>query len=202
MPGANFVTNTELDAWLNEGIATVHDKLAAALGGDYLETLYDFTSDGSEYLDLPDCIYKLIGVDLYDGNKYVTLSMFDNLERNADTPTSRLLPRYKFSGADRIRFSHAPASGTVGRLWYIPPAPLLVDAADIVAFPNGWERYAITYAAIQMLLKEESDVSGLMNVLANMDRQLDQALENRNAGDSQQARDVCSRSSFDDYGTL
>ncbi len=194
MPSTTFVTNAELNTWLNEGIAIVHDKLVAAYGGDYLESTASFTTDGSEYLDLPNDFYKLQGIDLVNGGTTYTLQPFTGSERNlyanlhsAAWPT---LPKYKFSGADRIRLAPTPTSGLAGVIWYIPKATTLSGDTDTVSFPNGWERYAVVYAAIQMLMKEESDPTQLQMLLARWDMELKDMFDNRDAGMARKTVDV------------
>lgn len=194
MPSTTFVTNAELNTWINEGIAIVHDKLVAAYGGDYLESSASFTTDGSEYLDLPADFYKLQGIDLSNGGTTYTLLPFTGNERNlysnqvvSSWPT---LPRYKFSGADRIRFAPIPSSGLSGTIWYIPKATTLSGDSDTVSFPGGWERYAVVYAAIQMLMKEESDTVALQTLLARWDSELKDMFENRDAGMARKTVDV------------
>ena len=195
MPSTTFVTNAELNVWINEGLAIVHDKLVAAYGGDYLESSASFTTDGSEYLDLPNDFYKLQGLDLVDGNTTYTLQPFVGNERNMYSNQTvsawPSLPRYKFSGADRIRLLPAPVTGLSGTLWYIPRATTLSADGDTVAFPNGWERYAVVYAAVQMLVKEESDSSNLQAMLMKWDMELKEMFENRDAGMAKQTVDVC-----------
>lgn len=194
MPSTTFVTNAELNVWLNEGLAIVHDKLVAAYGGDYLESSASFTTDGSEYLDLPADFYKLQGIDLVSGGVTYTLQPFTSTERNVfanqEISTWPTLPRYKFSGADRIRFAPIPDSGLSGTLWYIPKSTTLSGDSDTVAFPNGWERYAVVYAAIQMLTKEESDTSALQALLMKWDSELKDMFENRDAGAARKTVDV------------
>lgn len=194
MPSTTFVTNAELNTWLNEGIAIVHDKLVAAYSGDYLESSASFTTDGSEYLDLPNDFYKLIGLDLGVGGTTYTLQPFETAERSIYANSSFTawpdIPRYKFSGADRIRLLPAPNANATGTIWYIPKATTLSGDADTVSFPNGWERYAVVYAAIQMLMKEESDPVQLQMLLAKWDNELKDLFENRDVGAAHKVLDM------------
>jgi hypothetical protein len=193
MPGTSFVTNAELDVWINEGIGEVHDKLARAFGEDFLETSVAFTCDGTEYIDLPADFLRLLGIDLTLNGTTFTLEPFNRANRAALSNQRVVvwpnLPRYKLSGPDRIRLLPAPANGVAGVLWYQTAAVTLVADTDYVNFPNGWESYAAVYAAIQMLMKEESNTDQLQGLLDKWDAELEMLVEERDAGSPHQVVD-------------
>lgn len=194
MPIAGFVADsaTSLDAWINEGVQQLHEKLIEAYGSDYKETSASYTTTGTDNVPLPADFFKLLGVDMNLAQGVATLSAFNRAERNAfrnATVSYRSLPCYKLSG-NNLRLLPAPATGTTGTIWYAPVATLLVNAGDTVDFPNGWERYVVLYAAIQALMKEESSVHDLRIELASMEAKLQSIIENRDAGQPMHAADV------------
>lgn len=201
MPTAGFVadSSTGLYAYINEGVQLLHDKLCRAYAEDYMEKPSAFTYTSGD-VSLPADFYKLLGVDLLQNGTTVTLSAYTRRERNALSNTSLLgyggVPRYKLTsvggiaGTGAIRLLPAPTSGTTGTIWYIPTPPVLTVVGDTVNFPGGWERYVVTYAAIQCLLKEESDVNDLRVELSRMDAELNDIIENRDAGEPKHSGDV------------
>ena len=194
MPIAGFVadTATSLDAWINEGVQQLHEKLIEAYGADYLEKSTTFTTTGTDNVSLPADFFKLLGVDMNLAQGVATLSAYSRGERNAfrnATVSYRSLPQYKLSGS-LLRLLPTPPTGTTGTIWYVPVATVLVSGSDTVDFPNGWERYVVLYAAIQAMLKEETDTSGLERQLGLLEEKLKSIIENRDAGQPMHATDV------------
>jgi hypothetical protein len=72
----------------------------------------------------------------------------------------------------------------------------VIELTGTINFPNGWERYVVLYAAIQAMLKEESDVRALQGELAKMDAQLDEIIENRNVAEPMQAIDIYAKNNY------
>jgi hypothetical protein len=195
MPVEGFVLNTEITTYINEGVQILHEKLVRAHEADYTEKSASFTLDSSGEASLPTDFMKVYGVELSDtsGGKR-TLLPYKRAERNAlsSAPfSSTRAPRYKLSAGKLRVLPAASVSGKTGTIWYAPVATLYTsDTSSNVDFLNGWERYVVVYAAIQCLLKEESDTRPLENMLAMMDKQLDEAISNRDAGHSNHAVDV------------
>lgn len=198
MPVAGFVTDAEVLEFINEGVQILHEKLVRAHEADYVEKSASFTLDSSGEASLPSDFLKVYGVELAttSGGKR-TLLPYKRAERNSlsSAPFSDTrAPRYKLS-AGKIRvLPAADVSGKTGTIWYAPEATLYGTS---LTFPNGWERYVVVYAAIQCLLKEESDTRPLENMLMMMDKQLDEAISNRDAGHSNHAVDVENIASWD-----
>jgi len=212
MVGSSFVadTATSLDAWLNEGAQILHDKLVEAYGSEYLEKSTTATTTTATDYALPSDFYKLLGVDLLVQGATVTLQPYMRPERNfrsSQLLAYNYLPRYLLTGSN-LRLTPAPQSGQTLTIWYVPPLQvlqngsgstyinLLTNTNDTINFPNGWERYVVLYAAIQAMLKEESDVRALQGELAKMDMQLDEIIENRNVSEPMQATDIYAKNNY------
>lgn len=202
MPVAGFIADsaTSLDAFINEGIQVLHDKLVEAYASDYVEKSTSFTYSGGD-VSLPTDFYKLLGIDLNLNGAVQTLRPYNRRERNAYANAGYFgiygaVPAYKLtsvggiSGTGAVRLLPAPSSGATGTIWYSPQATVLVSGSDTVNFPNGWERYVVFYAAAQCLAKEESDTSFLMGQIAIMDDQLKSLTENRDVGAPTHSVDV------------
>lgn len=196
MPVAGFVTDQQLTDWINEGVQMLHEKLVRAHEADYTEKSASFTLDSSGEATLPTDFMKVYGVELTTtGGGKRTLLPYKRAERNtlSSYPFSDARsPRYKLSAGKLRVLPAASVSGQSGTIWYAPVATLYsyLVTSGTCSFLNGWERYVVVYAAIQCLLKEESDTRPLENMLAMMDKQLDDAISNRDAGHSMHAIDV------------
>lgn len=185
MPVAGFIADsaTSLDAFINEGVQRLHEKLVEAYGEEYKSSTSTISADGtSTDYNLPSDFFKLFGVDMPVGSVTRALRPYMRAERNAyryHGPTWRTVPKYLVTGS-QIRFLPIPPACTI-TLFYAPTATALVNASDTVDFPNGWERYVVLYAAIQALIKEESDVRDLRFELEKLERDLEGIKEDRDA---------------------
>lgn len=200
MPVAGFVADdgTGIDAWINEGGQKLWELLVKAYGEEFLEASTPFTTtSGVTDYNLPADMLAFYGIDLTIGGLEFALLPYTRGERNLWKNQSALgswrqRPRYKLSGMATgvVRLLPAPDGAYAARIWYAPSWPLMLDVADTVNVPNGWERYIVVYAAIQMLLKEESDVRELRVELDKMEKELEEVAQRRNADQPHHAVDV------------
>lgn len=197
MPGAGFVPDsaTGIDAWINEGVQELHEKLVAAYGSNYVAKSSNFTT-GAGDVTLPADFFALLGVEVTIGGTIVTLDPLPQGERNRyQTNAGPLwgiaspIPRYQLWG-NTLRLRPRPAAGLAGTIEYSPVAPTLVLTTDTVDFPNGWERYVVVYTAIRMKLKQESSVTDLERRLVEMRQQLQDMADMRQAAGPQFAADM------------
>lgn len=202
MVGSSFVsdTATSLDAWINEGIQRLHEKLVDALGEEYRSSSSTFTTAGqaTDY-PLPADFFKLYGIDLNISGYIRTLMPYDRSERNAykNIPPGTSIrsrwgpsaPRYSLVGSN-IRLLPVPSDGLTGTIYYAPEATVLVSPSDTVSFPNGWERYVVLYAAAQALMKEESSVSDIMRTMDEISREIEATKEQRDLANPKRAVDL------------
>ncbi len=197
MPVAGFIADsaTGIDAFINEGVQRLHEKLVEAYASDYVEKSSSFTCNGTDAVTLPADFYKLLGVDLNSSDgTVVTLQPFPrgmrNVYKNSINDGLGYKTRFKLSGATTLRLLPAPTSGTTGVIWYSPIATVPVNAGDTVDFPNGWERYVVLYAAIQMKLKQEDSVNDLRFELEKMEAELQAIADRRDLSAPSHAVDV------------
>lgn len=177
MQSSNFITDDELNSYINQSYFELYDILVQKYGDNYyVASPSPITTDGTNYLyDLPTDFYKLIGVDYYTGvntNPWMTIKEFEFAERNRYT---------------------TPQASMRTQLWYIPKLTTLVDDADTCDGISGWTEYIIVDAAIKCLIKEESDVSVLLNDKQMLIQRIESAAENRNAGEPMRVTDVYER---------
>ncbi len=208
MPVAGFIADsaTGIYAFINEGVQKLQELLVKAYGEQYLETTSTFnTSTTTTDIALPTDLLAFYGVELTIGGVNFTLRPYTNVERNLQA--NQLInfqgqaPRYKLVGMSpgAVRLLPQPAAVYPGVIRYAPSATLLTSGSDTVNFPNGWERFVVCYAAIQMLAKEESDTRVLQAMLDKMEMELAEIAQRRNADQPHSVADV---ESVDDENPL
>lgn len=194
---SNFVTDAELNSYINNSIAELHDILIQAYDSDYYLSETNFTTvNGQAAYDLPDDFYKLVGVDArLNGQNYFTLKKFTFNERNRfdDFGVWDVFGfssvRYRVMGS-QIRFNPIPDNQTDIRVWYIPVATELVADTDELKDLNAYSEYVIVDAAIKMMVKEESDATILLAQKADLKRRIEEAANNRDASNSETVKDI------------
>jgi hypothetical protein len=140
MVNSTFVSDAELNSYINASYYELYDLLVQKYGNDYYMTQYSFSLQGnvSRY-DLPEDFYKLLGVDLEissgpDG--YVSLRPFMLAERNrystanVQTWIGVTNLRYRLSG-NKLWFTPSPQTGQKIRIWYVPRLAELVDVTTL-----------------------------------------------------------------------
>lgn len=192
-----FVTDTatSLDAWINTGVQHLHDLLREMMKDEPLSTsetpLAITVASGTGTQALPEDFYDLLGVDLSLSGQRVDAKRFTFKERNALRAggywAPREVPRYRLDGSN-LRLNGADGAYT-GTIFYAPSPALLVNGTDAVNYPNGYEEYAVLLAAIKVAVKEETDPSGLLQLLA-MERARIEGAAKRDEGSPARMVDV------------
>jgi hypothetical protein len=140
MVNSQFVTDSELNSYINASYFELYDLLVQKYGNDYYMTQYSFSLVGNQSrYDLPEDFFKLLGVDLQisagpDG--YVSLRPFTLAERNrystanVQTWIGVTNLRYRLS-ANKLWFTPSPQTGQTIRIWYIPRLKALADPVTL-----------------------------------------------------------------------
>lgn len=181
MVNSDFVTDAEINRYLNESISELYDMLISAKGQEWYIKSIDFSTVAgvSDYDILEtDNFYLLLGVDAHPDTTNATplrpymlderhdVTDLHNLARAGEIP----LMRYRLSGTvdtttgvykHRISFSPTPGAVVPIRLLCIPHAPELDNDTDVWDGFNGWEEYVVVDSAIKCLEKEESSTVAL-----------------------------------------
>jgi len=135
MENSQFVTDAEVDAYLNAGLTELYDLLVGARGTDFYfkSVTYPLISQQTDY-SLPDDFYDLVGVDLYVNGRFITLGKYEFAERNRyQNPTIVSLGApmvYSILG-DKIRFLPPPTGGYNVTINYLPAPPALTDYSEV-----------------------------------------------------------------------
>jgi hypothetical protein len=192
MVNSQFVSDTELNSYINQSYFELYDLLIAQYGNNYyVANPYSFVTDGTNFLySLPSDFYKLLGVDLALSNtldSYVTIRPFEFIDRNRyAVPNFQSFYgitnlRYRIN-ADKLWFTPIPRSGQTIRIWYIPRMTTLALDTDTADGISGWTEYIIVDAAIKCLQKEESDVSVLFAQKQSLINRIEAMAQARDAG--------------------
>lgn len=194
MVNSQFVTDAELNSYINQSYFELYDLLVSKFGDNYyVAPPYTFQTDGTNFqyaLPTSPPVYKLLGVDLQLGNNessYVTIRPFEMIDRNRyAVPNFQSFYgltnlRYRLNG-DNIWFTPIPAANQTIRLWYVPRMTTLLSDTDTVDGVSGWTEYIICDAAMKCMQKEESDVSVLMAQKQMLIQRIEAMAEARDAG--------------------
>lgn len=204
MEQSEFVTDSELNSYINASIAELHDLLIAAYNEEYYMDEVQFTATTSLTYDLPNGtnysaapkFYKLRGVDVRRGNDdWATVKRF-NFNRRNEMQNSAAFAffgnpylEYRLVGS-KIRFNRTPDSGLQFRLFYYPTAQVLVADTDTYDDINGYAEYVVVDAAIKMLNKEESDTQVLLAQKIALKERIEAMANNRDANEPESVTDV------------
>lgn len=195
MVGSTFIADsaTGLDRWINEAGQCLHGYLVDALGDEYVESSSSLTLvAGTSDYNLPSDFYKLYEVDLTLSGTLRTLTRYNRAERNMLTTriaSWQEVPQYMLAGS-KIRILPTPQAAASGTIRYAPAFTTLSSGSDTCNFPNGWEKYIVVSAAIQALMKEESDVRDLRVELQDFEGKLRAMKEDRDLQFPMQAVDL------------
>jgi len=176
MVNSTFVSDAEMNEFINSAYSELWDLLVTTFE-DFFKTSTDITlvagTDTYSLSAITPAVYKLRGVDLIlsssPGNR-ISLARFEWNERDRYSfaraggwTANGVRLRYCFQG-NSIVFAPVPDGGNTVRVHYAPAMTALVADGDTVdgAVQDGWTEYIVLDAAIQALLKEESDVSVLL----------------------------------------
>ncbi len=163
-----FITDSEIAEWLNKGVAWLHDEIDNAgefwrLSGSAFNT--SASVDMYPLEGIADDIKKVVGIEIQIGSYWSNAHRFNFEQRNdyqnvTGDWTWPVFIYYDVWG-DYIKFIPTPNGVYPAKLWYIPVTARLVLAGDNGASSyidgvNGWEDFAIDWAAKKCATKDEN----------------------------------------------
>lgn len=198
MEDSEFVTDAELNSYINNSYTELYDLLVK-VNEDYYTISESFTlSGGNNIFELPTDFYKIRGLDYAldsSSNEYIALRPFNFNERNARNRSVSSIYygqddlRYRIVGSD-LHVVPADRSNGSYQLWYVPrPSELTTDASTADGV-SGWLEYVIVDAAIKCMQKEESDVSVLFAQKQALLQRIENMAPNRDQGSPETIRDT------------
>ena len=197
-----FVSDEELNEWLNVGLSELHDIMITSFN-EYFEksVLINVITQQSSY-ELPEDFYKLIAMDQQIGSQLFTVRRFMPGERNFLRRPIEVLRfgfdqlLYRIIGR-KVQFVPNNRAGKVF-LRYAPEYRQLRLDTDRVeeVIPQGWEDLAVYSAAIRALEKEESDTTAMAGQKLALMTRIEQNAESRDANAPWRIADVGIRTPF------
>jgi len=192
MTGSAFAVEARVNEYINNALSELYDLLVET-HEDYFYDVETITLvSGTEDYDLPSDFYKVLKVFYLSSGgvrspmRRFTLDMLDRYGNEwVPSTADGVYTMYRVIG-DKIRFSPEPAGAGSAELYYIPQFEEMDgDDTDVTfTLPQiGWIDYAVVDAAMQLLIREESDVSALMARKAEMKDRIKRAAEQRDAGE-------------------
>lgn len=194
---SSFISDTEWTAMANDAIQQLYDMLIIARGQEYFaeadESLQ--TVAGKREYPLPLDFYQLCVAYLKrsDGSVH-QMNTWENQEfplllQMEGGSVSWYDVRYRIRGQN-IYLMPAPSETVSIGLLYVPAFKKLTNDNQVFDGINGWEQWAEHTMAIQALLKEESDVAGLMMERDRIAGQINSLAAARDAGRPKRIVDV------------
>jgi hypothetical protein len=181
----NFITDSELNRYINMGLSELWDLLIEAMGHEFYLAVSTLScssanGNGNGKYSIPCDVVVMRRVEVVGDNNYRyearPANMHDLRSQDGDDLLYRAGfthgeggVRYRLMGeidrssggwTQQIQISPYDWTGTLN-LYYVPNAPTLDDDEDVFNGVNGWEDYICVDAAIRCLEKEESDTAAL-----------------------------------------
>lgn len=193
MPYSKFVSDSELNSYINASAQELYDLLVAA-NEQYYSTSENFSlTAGVNTHALPATFYKLLGVDQSISGAFFPLKPYGNAERGYyQTPAmwrSVAEVVYQLVG-NSLEF--LPAESAVGdyRVRFVPFMTVMAADGDTFNGYNGYEEYIVIDASIKCKDKEESDTKVLERAKAAMKERIAAMTVVRDQGQSATVQDV------------
>ena len=204
MENSTFVTDAEVQDYLNSSIAELHDFMVKSYEDYFVsEQIYN-APIATGGVNLPDDFYKALGVDYNSGGITSTLKAYSFTERNVYNSPYAVIdrlaePMYKVEGSKIKLIPNNSQSGTI-TLFYVPlPTQFSTTVTEIETIIPGYEEYVVVATAIRMLMKEESDISVLERERQQLSSRIIRALSPRDVSGSFAIRDVRKGRFRDDF---
>jgi hypothetical protein len=208
MQNSGFISDSELDFYINSEIQELYDLLVTKFEDYYLQTSNFSIAQGSNSFNLPEDFYKMRGVDITIATgQYINARPFNFEDRNITTnpmavPFNNNLYNYRYQiRGNTVYFLSQPDNQAIaGRLWYVPTFEKLEDGDDTFDGINGYEEYVILGATIRMLMKEESDARVHIAMKQEMKKRIEETAANRDVGRPEKVTDVRGACEWDRSG--
>lgn len=165
MAGSDFPDPDRLTGYVNTGLSELHDLLVNTYEDYFLDIDTFVIVAGQETYALPDDYYKTIKLF------YITSGRRFKIER------------WSLDEIDGYRQS--PITGGDIQHFYVPQLKKLRLPGEKIeiAIPIGWEDFVALSAARKLLLREESDIGPVSQLLGEMRQRLINMSDPRDAGE-------------------
>jgi hypothetical protein len=189
-----FITDTDIDRWINEGIASAEQQIHTLYEDYYMCQSSIAITEGQNLYDYPSDIYanKIRKIIFRDGlvnststhvvkriKDIVNASSLDYYNSNSTNAFLSWHPMNDATNGRKIRIFPATGRGGTLDIWYIRNAKQLVNDEDVCDI-DEFEKYIVQYAKTQAFLKDndpraddskvlqEQYKGDMINTLSNM----------------------------------
>lgn len=191
-----YIPDSELNEWINKAWAEVYDLLTETGQKYYLNTAVFYTQAGQDTYALPCDHYKTLGVDAQvNGAEWTPVHRYQFEQRNDynqstgdwATPTGSVLYDLR---AGFLHFIPAPPQVMQMKHYYFPVAARMTSDTSSIDGVNGFEDYAVDYAAKKAAQRGEEWelVQSLENDMALQRARIKAMADDRIAGEAPKAR--------------
>ena len=195
MVSSAFVTDAEILRMLNRAWEFLYETISKE-GSAYINSASITTTDADEY-PLPADFWKILGADVVESGRTVSLRAFNFKDRNRNSGgPSSTYPAYQLRN-NAIRLMPAPSPGLSITVWFTPRPILFTAVSDVVDVPYFGEEFLAVSGAIECLAKEESDTNVLQVQKQQLFVQIQNSLQRDTSGDASYVTDL-----NDDYSDL
>ena len=200
MEDSNFVSDTELNDYINSSYSELYDLLVSSNSEYFLSSSVSTVASGSSTITLPTDFYKLRAVDFYLNGRWYDIEQFSIPERNQYSSTYINLGevRYRLQGST-LKLIPSDNAGGQYQIWYTPLPATLSSDSDEIEEGNGWSELVVVDAAIKCLQKEESSTTELMKIKSDLVKRVVDMAAKRDSGKPKKIIDSGNRFSYDSY---
>lgn len=173
MERSNFVTDTEINGYINTAYSHLYDILTNTFGDEYFSASATLTKVGES----PEFDISALDPELY---KVISICAVSSGIR------------YPIKKIDGLTATYGKLNTSINQfeLTYVPmPTQALVDS-DAFEIQNGWDDFITSSAAIKCLVKEESDISQIMVEKSEAEERILAMSRSRDVGQVHQVNDV------------
>jgi hypothetical protein len=167
MQNSQFVTDDEVDSYINHSWAELYDILVSKSAEDYFLNTHTITlTSGTTTYDLPSDFYKARGVDLTVGSDTIPIRRYNWAERNQGTQYNLTYNyRYRIQG-NSIVFNPQPNGSNTVSLYYIPSPRKMQSVA--VTGTTAADPAVITVGAHSFVAGDEINLTGFLPAAWNV----------------------------------
>lgn len=156
----NFITDAEIDRYVNQSICAWRDMLVENRGQDFFTGSTTITLTGVSMYALPADYYQILNVSYVENGVFTTLTPYNRGDGATYANAGGTVPlRYRVAN-NNLFVLPATAQGSL-LVTYVPLATTLTLDTDTLEVFNGWEEWIVLDAAMKALEKEATDTSQL-----------------------------------------
>jgi hypothetical protein len=151
---STFVTDAELNSWINDSYRELYDWLTATFDA-YAVSQTDNVISSANTFALPSDFYKLLGVDLLISapDQYQTLPRIQFSDRNTAARG------YELRGPNVVIYPYSTAAGHTYRLFYVPTPTVLTADGDTLDGIDGFDELIVLDTCLKVVAKSSEDPS-------------------------------------------